>query len=50
MALVPVIPALLGAYDAASTGMGGVVFIPTNNDDDDDIVPMLWQKPFPASV
>ena len=43
---VPSNPALLGACNAAGTGMGGVTFIPT----DDDVVPILWRKPFPKSV
>ena len=45
--LVPSNPALLGACDAAGTGMGGIAFIPA---EDGTLTPILWRKPFPMSV
>ena len=48
--LVPSNPALLGACDAAGTGMGGVAFIPSPNPIDDDDIPILWRKPFPLDI
>jgi hypothetical protein len=46
--LVPsVIPATLGAQDAAGPGMGGVHFVPLP---DGSIQPMCWRSPFPLEV
>ena len=45
--LVPSNPALLGTCDAAGPGMGGIVFILSDNG---TIVPTLWRKPFLNSV
>ena len=40
-------PALLGACNAAGTGMGGVAFVLSHNPvDDNDVVPILWHKSF----
>ena len=46
--LVPAdIPDTIGACDAAGTGMGGVHFFVN---DKGEMVPLLWRKPFSASI
>jgi len=41
--LIPELPSVLGACDAAKAGMGGVLFCP-------GFAPLLWRAPFPTSV
>ena len=45
--LVPSNPALLGAWDAADPGMGGIAIISA---EEGSLTPILWKKPFPTSV
>ena len=45
--LVPTNAALLGACNAASPGMGGISFIPS---DDGTWIPILWRNQIPKSV
>lgn len=45
--LVPTAPAVLGACDAAGSGMGGVFFV---SDDDGVEKAMLWRHPFPNHI
>ena len=45
--LIATQPAVLGACDAAGTGMGGVAFITTP---DGDLVPCLWRQPFSLAI
>ena len=46
--LIPGPPHVIGACDAAGSGMGGVFFVPDNNSD--DFTPYLWRSPFPDSI
>jgi len=41
--LIPELPSVLGACEAAKAGMGGVLFCPR-------FAPLLWRAPFPTSV
>jgi hypothetical protein len=43
---MPQQPGVIGAYDAAESGMGGVHFVPTR----DGIIPLLWREKFDVSV
>ena len=37
------VPATIGACDAAGTGMGGILFVPSP---DGSATPLLWRQPF----
>ena len=45
--IMPTTPSVLGACDAAGTGMGGVAFVTT---EDGSVQPLLWRQPFPPDV
>jgi len=45
--LIPTEPSIVGACDAAGTGMGGVFFVPSL---DGSIQPYLWRYAFPQTV
>ena len=45
--LIPTKPSVVGACDAAGTGMGGVFFVPSH---DGSIQPYLWRHAFPQAV
>jgi hypothetical protein len=44
--VMPQQPGAIGACDAATSGMGGVHFVPTQ----DGVIPLLWRANFDASV
>ena len=44
--LLPETPRVIGACDAAGTGMGGVFFVPT----EDGYESFLWRSPFPSHI
>ena len=49
--LIPTEPSIIGACDAAGTGMGGVFFVPPPpNSLDRSPTPFFWRQPFPLAI
>jgi hypothetical protein len=44
--VVPQQPGVIGACDAAASGMGGVHFVPTS----DGVIPLLWRAKFDSTI